>query len=159
MASGVKTADADVPTSFVRPEQARSPITLGQTKDLRISLADPCILILYMPWFFLPSSRLSEGQTCGVLRRVLSTKGKVMEEQIITKLTNALAPVHLEVVNESYKHNAESRPGRIMLRVFFKHHHPYFLDPNSCAESRISDFLRIRFGREIMQGPSGESPM
>ena len=104
MASGVKTAD--VPTSFVRPEQARSPITLGQTKDLRISLADPCSLILYMPWFFLPSSsRLSEGQTCGVLRRVLSTKGKVAKEQTITKLTNALAPVHHEVVNESYKHN------------------------------------------------------
>ena len=60
-----------------------------------------------MPWFFLPSSsRLSEGQTCGVLRRVLSTKGKVMEEQIITKLTNALAPVHLEVANKSCKHNA-----------------------------------------------------
>ena len=38
-------------------------------------------------------------------RRVLSSKGKVMEEQITTKLTNALAPVHLEVVNESYKHN------------------------------------------------------
>ena len=93
--------------SFVRPEQARSPITLAQTKDLRISLADPCSLILYMPWFFLPSSsRLSEGQTCGVLRRVLSTKGKVMKEQSITKLTNALALVHFEVANESYKHNA-----------------------------------------------------
>ena len=119
MASGVKTADADVPTSFVRPEQARSPITLGQTKDLRISLADPCSLIPYMPWFFLPSSsRLSEGQTCGVLRRVLSTKAKVMEEQIITKLTNALAPVHLEVVNESYKHNAPTGAESHFFTVF-----------------------------------------
>ncbi len=33
------------------------------------------------------------------------SSGKEMEQQIIDKLTSALEPVHLEVVNESYKHN------------------------------------------------------
>lgn len=31
--------------------------------------------------------------------------GKVMEELMITKLTEAFTPLHLEVVNESYKHS------------------------------------------------------
>ena len=51
-------------------------------------------------------ARRGYRETLSLSRRELSTKGKAMEEQIITKLTNALAPVHLEVVNESYKHNA-----------------------------------------------------
>ena len=72
-----------------------------------------------MPWVFLPSSgRLSEGQTCGVLRRVVSTKAKVMKEQIITKLTNALTHVHLEVVNELYKHNAPKGAESYFFAVF-----------------------------------------
>ena len=50
-------------------------------------------------------ARRGYRETLSLSRRVLSTKAKVMEEQIITKLTNALAPVHLEVVNESCKHN------------------------------------------------------
>jgi len=98
---------------------------------------------------FLPSSgRLSEGQTCGVLRRVLSTKGKVMEEQIITKLTNASTPVHLEVANESYKHNAETRPGRIMLRVFFKQHHPYLLDTTRARRVEYRIFCQFDLGEK-----------
>jgi len=34
-----------------------------------------------------------------------SASGKMIEETIVTKLTSAFAPVHMEVVNESYKHN------------------------------------------------------
>ena len=50
-------------------------------------------------------ARRGYRETLSLSRRELLTKGKAMEEQIITKLTNALAPVHLEVVNESCKHN------------------------------------------------------
>jgi stress-induced morphogen len=63
-------------------------------------------------------ARRGYRETLSLSRRVLSTKAKVMEEQIITKLTNALAPVHLEVVNESYKHNAPTGAESHFFTVF-----------------------------------------